>query len=62
MFYPKYDPKEYREWLTGYFEPLSEDFFGWLEDINLEEYVLGDDTRKYCLDKGIPTFEEWAAI
>lgn len=60
MFAPKYDPEQYRRWLTSFFRELAPDFFGWLEDINLEEYCLGDDTRKFCLDKGIVPFETWA--
>lgn len=53
------NPELYREWVMGYFKYLAPDFFDWLEDSNLEEYVLGDDTAKYCRDIGIPTFEEW---
>lgn len=62
MYRTKHDPQQYREWMTAYFKVLAPDFFGWLEDINLEEYVTGDDTAKYCRDKGIMPFEEWVEI
>lgn len=57
----RHDSKLQREWLIAYFSQLAPDFLGWLEDPNLDEYVTGDDTAKYCLDAGIPTFEDWAS-
>ena len=55
----KHDPALYREWLLSNIKELADDFFGWLEDDNLEEYCLGGDTAKYCRDKGVRSFEDW---
>lgn len=61
MYQPKYNPKIYQNWVIAYLFVLKSDFFGWLEDQNLEEYCLGDDTVKFCQDHGIPSFEEWVS-